>query len=89
MCSGYIYIVCVYPRHAPHNNDLSNHPLPPTHPPTVEHAKEGVEQLVIAETHQKNATPFRCIVVLILLIIMMLGILVWKHSDSSSDTSKK
>lgn len=53
----------------------------------VEHAKEGVDQLVIAETHQKNATPFRCIVVLILLIIMMLGILIWKHSDSSSGNS--
>ena len=53
----------------------------------VEHAKEGVEQLVIAETHQKNATPFRCIVVLILLIILMLGILIWKHSSSDSSSS--
>lgn len=46
----------------------------------VEHAKEGVKQLTAAEENQKNAMPFRCIIVLVLLIILMIGILVWKHS---------
>ena len=46
----------------------------------VEHAKEGVKQLETANEHQKNAMPFRCIVVLVLLIAIMLSILIWKHS---------
>ena len=45
----------------------------------VTHAKAGVSQLEQAETHQKNAMPFRCIVVLVILIAIMLGILIWKH----------
>jgi hypothetical protein len=47
-----------------------------------EHAKEGVENLIKAEEHQKNALPFRCIVVLVILIAIMLGILIWKHSGN-------
>lgn len=47
-----------------------------------EHAKEGVANLVKAEEHQKNALPFRCIVVLVILIAIMLGILIWKHSGN-------
>ena len=39
----------------------------------VEHAKEGIVQLQKAEDHQKNALPFRCIVVLVVLISIMLG----------------
>lgn len=46
----------------------------------VEHAKEGVKQLEKAEQHQKNAMSVKCIMVLVLLIIIMLAILIWKHS---------
>ncbi len=56
----------------------------------VEHAKEGVEQLEKAEQHQKNATGFKCICLLVVLIIIMLGVLIWKHSgnNSSNDDNK-
>ncbi len=46
----------------------------------VEHAKEGIAQLNQAEEHQKAALPFKCMVILSILIIIMLGILIWKHS---------
>jgi syntaxin 16 len=47
----------------------------------VDHAKEGVEELVKAEEHQKNATPVRCIAFLVVGIIIMLAILIhrWKN----------
>ncbi|CAM9860328.1 unnamed protein product [Choristocarpus tenellus] len=46
----------------------------------VDHTREGVSQLQKAEEHQKAALPVKCIVVLLLLIFLMLGLLVWKHS---------
>jgi len=49
----------------------------------VEHAKEGIVQLQKAEDHQKNALPFRCIVLLVVLIAIMLGVLVYKHSGKN------
>jgi len=53
----------------------------------VEHATEGKKQLDQAETHQKNALPCRCIIVLVILIAIMLGVLIWKHSDKTSTSS--
>ena len=47
----------------------------------VEHVKEGVKQLEKAEEHQKNAMSVKCIIVLVLLIIIMIGVLIWKHSN--------
>ena len=46
----------------------------------VEHAKEGVKQLHKAEEHQKANLAIKCIVLLVILIIIMIGVLVWKHS---------
>lgn len=46
----------------------------------VEHAKEGIVQLEKAEDHQKSAMSVRCIFALVILIIIMLAILVWKHT---------
>lgn len=46
----------------------------------VEHAKEGINQLNQAEEQQKQNLPFKCMVVLSILIAIMLGILIWKHS---------
>lgn len=48
----------------------------------VQHAKEGVKNLEKAEEHQKNALPFRCMIVLVILIIMLLGVLIWKNTSS-------
>jgi len=47
----------------------------------VDHAKEGVEELVKAEEHQKNATPVRCIAFLVCGICIMLAILIhrWRN----------
>ena len=47
----------------------------------VEHTREGVSQLQRAEEHQQSALPIKCIAILVFLIILMLGLLVWKHSD--------
>lgn len=47
---------------------------------SIENAKEGNVQLVKAETSQKNALPLRCIIVLVVLIVIMLAVLIWKHS---------
>ena len=47
----------------------------------VEHTREGVSQLQRAEEHQKSALPIKCIAILVFLIILMLALLVWKHSD--------
>lgn len=45
----------------------------------VEHTKEGIQQLQIAERRQKNARPFKCIVCLSFIIFILLIILVLKH----------
>ena len=50
----------------------------------VEHAKEGVKQLHKAEEHQKANLAIKCIVVLVILNIIMVAIVVWKHSKSTS-----
>lgn len=47
----------------------------------VDSAKEGVKQLEKAEEHQKNSMSVKCIIALVLLIIIMVGVLIWKHSD--------
>lgn len=46
----------------------------------VTHAKQGVEQLDKAEGHQKKNLAIKCILLLVLLNIIMIGVLVWKHS---------
>jgi hypothetical protein len=48
----------------------------------VEHAKEGVKQLYKAEEHQKKNLAIKCIILLVILNIIMICILVWKHSSS-------
>lgn len=49
----------------------------------VEHAKEGITHLEKAEEHQKNALSVKCIILLVVLIIIMIGILAWKHSGNN------
>lgn len=49
----------------------------------VEHAKEGMKQLEKAEEHQKNSLAMKCIIALVVLIIIMIGILIWKHSSAN------
>lgn len=46
----------------------------------VEHAKTGITQLEKAEASQKSAMSFRCIVVLVFLIAVMVIILILKHT---------
>ncbi len=46
----------------------------------VEHVQQGIGELDKAEVYQKNAMTVKCITVLVLLIIIMIGILAWKHS---------
>ncbi|CAM9509138.1 unnamed protein product [Chrysoparadoxa australica] len=46
----------------------------------VDHTIDGVQQLHKAEESQKNALPIKCISILVGLIILLLMILVWKHS---------
>ncbi len=46
----------------------------------VDNAKEGIKQLEKAEEHQKNSMSVKCILVLVVLIIIMVGVLIWKHS---------
>ena len=46
----------------------------------VEHAREGVKQLHKAEESQKANLAIKCIVILVILIAIMIGVLVWKHS---------
>jgi len=46
----------------------------------VDHAKEGVQELVKAEEHQKSATPIKCIAFLVLGIIILLAILIHRWS---------
>mmetsp|Transcript_28214 Transcript_28214/g.40178 ORF Transcript_28214/g.40178 Transcript_28214/m.40178 type:complete len:315 (-) Transcript_28214:339-1283(-) len=49
----------------------------------VENVRQGKEQLDKAEEHQKNAMSVRCIILLVVLIIVMLGVLIWKHSSAN------
>ena len=46
----------------------------------VENTQEGMVHLEKAEQHQKNARATKCIVILVLLIIIMIGVLIAKHS---------
>ncbi len=46
----------------------------------VENVKQGIVHLEKAEENQKNAMSVKCIILLVLLIIIMIGILAWKHS---------
>ncbi len=46
----------------------------------VENVKQGIVHLEKAEESQKNAMSVKCIILLVLLIIIMIGILAWKHS---------
>jgi len=46
----------------------------------VDQAKEGIKQLEKAEEHQKNSMSVKCIIALVVLIIIMVGVLIWKHS---------
>lgn len=46
----------------------------------VASATEGVKHLQKAEEHQKNALSVKCIILLCVLIAIMVGILIWKHS---------
>jgi syntaxin 16 len=48
----------------------------------VDNVKTGNQELVKAEKEQKNALAFKCIILLIVLIIIMVGALIWKHSPS-------
>ena len=50
----------------------------------VGNATAGIEQLKLAEKHQKNALPMRCIIVLVVLIAIMLIVLVVKNTPKSS-----
>ncbi|CAM9256331.1 unnamed protein product [Ascophyllum nodosum] len=47
----------------------------------VEHTREGVTQLQRAEQYQRSALPIKCICSLVTLNLLLLGILVWKHSN--------
>ena len=46
----------------------------------VENVKQGITHLEKAEESQKNAMSVKCIILLVVLIIIMVGILAWKHS---------
>lgn len=45
-------------------------------------AGEGVKHLQAAEEHQKSAMSVKCILALCVLIVVMVGILIWKHSSN-------
>lgn len=49
----------------------------------LEHTKEGIVQLEKAENYQKSALPLRCIIVLVVLVVIMLGVLVLKTQSSN------
>ena len=46
----------------------------------VERTKQGITELETAEKHQKSSRPLKCMLFLIFLIIIMLGVLIMKHS---------
>lgn len=46
----------------------------------LEHTKEGIVQLTKAEEYQKSALPMKCIILLVVLIFIMCGALILKHT---------
>ena len=46
---------------------------------TLDHTKQGLVELTVAEKYQKQATPLKCIAVLILLNIVFMAIVIAKH----------
>lgn len=50
---------------------------------TVEHVKEGIQELEQAEELQKSARATKCIIALLLLITIMMTVLIVKHTSSS------
>ncbi|CAM9441060.1 unnamed protein product, partial [Ectocarpus fasciculatus] len=46
----------------------------------LENTKEGLVQLHKAEDYQKSALPLKCVIVLVLLIFIMLGAMIMKHT---------
>ena len=49
----------------------------------IDHTKEGIEQLKEAEEYQKSALPVKCIIALVVLIAIMCGALILKHTTFS------
>lgn len=49
----------------------------------LDNTTQGIKQLEKAEEHQKNALPFRCIIALVILIIIMVSALIYKYSSSN------
>lgn len=49
----------------------------------IDHTKEGIEQLKEAEEYQKSALPVKCIIILVVLIAIMCGALILKHTTFS------
>ena len=43
-------------------------------------ARHGVDQLVKAREHQKQAVPERCVLILVLIVFVELVIIAFKHS---------
>lgn len=52
----------------------------------IDNTHQGLKQLEKAEEHQKNATAFRCIIVLVILIVVMVAVLIGKHASTSSSS---
>ena len=50
----------------------------------VRRTRTGVDDVIEAETSQKNALPMRCIILLVVLIAIMLVVLIVKNSPKSS-----
>lgn len=46
----------------------------------LENTKEGLVQLHKAEDYQKSALPLKCIIALVVLIFIMLGAMIMKHT---------
>ena len=46
---------------------------------TVDHTKEGIDQLTKAEEHQKANLAVKCIFLLAILIFIMVLVMVFKH----------
>lgn len=46
----------------------------------LENTKEGLVQLHKAEDYQKSALPLKCVIALVILIFIMLGAMIMKHT---------
>ena len=46
---------------------------------TIDHTKDGMEQLKKAEDHQKNSLSIKCIILLCFLIFLLVVVLIFKH----------